>query len=113
MRNLNLKRLRILSEVTQTINGVAKISSQAVDVEARLIPEALPAFQCHGWPQSAKSRHFAAHNSGFRLSQIWGSAEMQVEQVWCSRHSVVEAASLLNSVHLSLDFKTLPALTAL
>lgn len=76
MRNLNLKRLRILSEVTQTITGVAKISSQAVDIEAHLIPEALAAFQHRGWPQSAKSRHFPAHSSGFRLSLIWDFAEM-------------------------------------
>lgn len=46
---------------------LAKISSQAVDVEAHLIPEGLPAFQRRGWPQSAKSRHFPAHSSGFRL----------------------------------------------
>lgn len=114
MRNLNLKRLSILSEVTQTVNGVAKMSSQAVDVGARLfalILEALPAFQRRGRPQSAQSRPCPAHPSGFRLSQIWDSAEMQGEQV--STSQCRGGCILVAFGSLEPDFKTLPAPTAL
>lgn len=78
MRKMNLKRLRILSKVTKVMNRMAKISTQAIDIEAHLFtstPLCLPFDTTAGFG-SAQSRHFSTRPSGFRFSGVWDSAEM-------------------------------------